>query len=197
VNGVRAPNDTRKANRRGAARLAAVQALYQMDLAGSGLNEILAEFESHWLGREVEGEQYLPAEAAFFRELVGGVVAEQRRLDPMIDQALASGWPLKRVETILRAVLRAGAYELDRKPDIPARVIVSEYVDIANAFVDSDETGMINAVLDQIARQLRATEFDRTAGCHGEAAGRVGRGRADCALLSAAGDRGGRVRVGR
>jgi N utilization substance protein B len=164
VNGVRAPNDTRKANRRGAARLAAVQALYQMDLAGSGLNEILAEFESHWLGREVEGEQYLPAEAAFFRELVGGVVAEQRRLDPMIDQALASGWPLKRVETILRAVLRAGAYELDRKPDIPARVIVSEYVDIANAFVDSDETGMINAVLDQIARQLRATEFDRTAG---------------------------------
>ena len=92
------------------------------------------------------------------------LVAEQRRLDPMIDQALASGWPLKRVETILRAVLRAGAYELDRKPDIPARVIVSEYVDIANAFVDRDETGMINAVLDQIARQLRAAEFDRTAG---------------------------------
>ena len=83
------PKDPRKANRRGAARLAAVQALYQMDLAGSGLNEILTEFESHWLGREVEGEQYLPAEAAFFRDLVGGVVAEQRRLDPLIDQALA------------------------------------------------------------------------------------------------------------
>jgi len=158
------PKDPRKANRRGAARLAAVQALYQMDLAGSGLNDILAEFESHWLGREVEGEQYLPAEAAFFRDLVGGVVAEQRRLDPLIDRALAAGWPLKRVETILRAVLRAGAYELDQKQEIPARVVVSEYVDVANAFVDKDETGMINAVLDQIARQLRAAEFDRTAG---------------------------------
>ena len=154
----------RKANRRGAARLAAVQALYQMDIAGSGINDIFAEFESHWLGNEVEGEQYLPAEAAFFRELVSGVVAEQRRLDPLIDQALAAGWPLKRVETILRAVLRAGAYELDRKQDIPARVVVSEYVDVANAFVDKDETGMVNAVLDQIARKLRAAEFDRTAG---------------------------------
>src|ERR1700738_3261121 len=110
----RGDNEARKANQRGAARLAAVQALYQMDLAGSGLNEILAEFESHWLGREVEGGQYLPAGGAFCRELVSGVVAEQRRLDPLIDQALAAGWPLKRVETILRAVLRAGAYELDR-----------------------------------------------------------------------------------
>jgi len=158
------PNDGRKANRRGAARLAAVQALYQMDLAGSGLNEILAEFESHWLGREVEGDQYLPAEAAFFRELVRGVVSEQRRLDPLIDDALASGWPLKRIETILRAVLRAGAYELDQKRDIPARVVVSEYVDVANAFVDRDETGMVNAVLDQIARTLRAAEFNQTTG---------------------------------
>jgi len=154
----------RKANRRGAARLAAVQALYQMDLAGTGLNEILAEFESHWLGREVEGEQYLPAEAAFFRELVGGVVAEQRRLDPLIDEVLAAGWPLKRIDTILRAVMRAGAYELDRKPDIPARVIVSEYVDVANAFLGHDETGMVNAVLDQLGRRLRAAEFGRAAG---------------------------------
>ncbi len=154
----------RKANRRGAARLAAVQALYQMDVAATGLNEILAQFESHWLGREVEGEQYLPAEATFFREIVTGVVAEQRRLDPMIDAALAAGWPLKRVETVLRAVLRAGAYELDRRQDIPARVVVSEYVDVAHAFVDREETGMVNAVLDQIARQLRGPEFDRAAG---------------------------------
>jgi transcription antitermination protein NusB len=158
------PRDLRKANRRGAARLAAVQALYQMDLAGTGLNDILAEFEGHWLGREVEGEQYLPAEAAFFRELVCGFVAEQRRLDPVIDEALASGWPLKRIDAILRAVMRAGTYELDKKQDIPARVIVSEYVDVANAFVDKDETGMVNAVLDQIARQLRTAEFGRVAG---------------------------------
>ena len=159
-----ARQESRKANKRGAARLAAVQALYQMDLAGTGLNEILAEFESHWLGREVEGEQYLPAEAAFFREIVEGVVRDQRRLDPLIDQALAGGWPLKRIETVLRAILRAGAYELDRKPDVPARVVVTEYVDVANAFVDREETGMVNAVLDQLARQLRAGEFDAAAG---------------------------------
>ncbi len=154
-------DEDRKANRRGAARLSAVQALYQMDIAGTGLNDILAQFESHWIGREVEGEQYLPAEAAFFRDVVGGVVREQRQLDPLIDAALAQGWPLKRIETILRAVLRAGAYELGHRTDVPARVVVSEYVDVAHAFVDRDETGLVNAVLDQIARQLRAAEFER------------------------------------
>src|SRR5262249_22066790 len=84
----------RKANRRGAARLAAVQALYQMDIAGTGLNEILAEFERHWIGREVEGAQYLPAEAAFFRDVVSGVVREQRSLDPLVDKVLSEAWPL-------------------------------------------------------------------------------------------------------
>lgn len=155
------PNDERKANRRGAARLAAVQALYQMDIASTGVKEILAEFQSHWIGREVEGEQYLPAEAAFFRSIVEGVVAEQRQLDPLIDEALKQSWPLKRIEAILRAVLRAGAYELDHRRDVPARVVVSEYVDVAHAFVDKDETGMVNAVLDQLARKLRGGEFDR------------------------------------
>jgi N utilization substance protein B len=141
-----------------------VQALYQMDIAATSLNEILAQFQSHWLGREVEGEQYLPAEAAFFRDIVTGVIDAQRRLDPLIDHVLASGWPLKRIEAILRAVLRAGTYELDTKHDVPARVVVSEYVDIAHAFVDLDETGMVNAVLDQLARQIRAGEFDGAAG---------------------------------
>src|SRR6185312_797938 len=92
--------DGRQANRRGAARLAAVQALYQMDLAATPLNEILGQFEAFWIGREVEGEQYLPAEAAFFREIVKGVIDEQRDLDPMIDQALQRGWPLVRIETV-------------------------------------------------------------------------------------------------
>ena len=151
--------EPRKANKRGAARLAAVQALYQMDLAGTGLNEILTEFESHWLGGEVEGAQYRPAEAAFFRDIVGGVVREQTRLDPQIDAALARGWPLRRIEAILRAVLRAGAYELACRSDVPARVVMSEYVDVAAAFVDEEETGMVNAVLDQLAHQLRAAEF--------------------------------------
>jgi transcription antitermination protein NusB len=154
-----AANEPRKANKRGAARLAAVQALYQMDLAGTGLNDILAVFESHWLGGEVEGDQYRPAEVGFFRDIVGGVLREQTKLDPEIDAALARGWPLKRIEAILRAVLRAGAYELVCRQDVPARVVMSEYVDVASAFVDQDETGMVNAVLDELAHKLRATEF--------------------------------------
>src|SRR5579864_4879712 len=149
------PDEARKANKRGAARLAAVQALYQMDLAGTGLNEIMAEFEGHWLGGEVEGAQYRPAEAAYFRDIVGGVVREQSRLDPQIDAAL------NRIEAVLRAVLRAGAYELACRADVPARVVMSEYVDVAGAFVDEEETGMVNAVLDQLAHQMRAAEFDR------------------------------------
>ena len=153
------PSDKAKANKRGAARLAAVQALYQMDMAGTGLNDILAEFESHWIGREVEGEQYLPAEAAFFRDIVTGVVREQRALDPAIDAALAKSWPLKRIEAVLRAALRAGCYELISRRDVPARVVVTEYADVAAAFTGRDETGMVNAVLDQLARQLRAEEF--------------------------------------
>ncbi|MCC8943066.1 N utilization substance protein B [Bradyrhizobium ivorense] len=151
----------RKANRRGAARLAAVQALYQMDIGGAGINDIFAEFESHWLGNEVEGDKYLPAEAAFFRDVVSGVVRDQARLDPLIDDALSKGWPLKRIDAILRAVLRAGSYELEHRKDVPGRVVVSEYVDVAHAFVEKDETGMVNAVLDQIARQFRSDEFVR------------------------------------
>lgn len=154
-----APDAPRKASKRGAARLAAVQALYQMEMSGTGLNDILAQFESHWLGREVEGEQYLPAEHAFFRDIVAGVVDMQRGLDPRIDAALQATWPLRRIEAILRSVLRAGAWELSERSDIPARVVVSEYVDVARAFVDDTETGMVNGVLDRLARNTRPSEF--------------------------------------
>jgi N utilization substance protein B len=153
--------DDKKANRRGAARLAAVQALYQMEIAGAGINDIFAEFESHWLGGEIEGDTYLPAEAAFFRDVVSGVVRDQTRLDPLLDDALTRGWPLQRIDAILRAVLRAGAYELEHRKDVPARVVIKEYVDVANAFVDRDETGLVNAVLDQLARRFRPDEFAR------------------------------------
>ena len=129
-----------------------------------GINDIFAEFESHWLGNEVEGDKYLPAEAAFFRDVVSGVVRDQAKLDPLIDDALSKGWPLKRIDAILRAVLRAGSYELEHRKDVPGRVVVSEYVDVAHAFVEADETGMVNAVLDQIARQFRADEFVRAGG---------------------------------
>ncbi|MGC2591553.1 MAG: transcription antitermination factor NusB, partial [Xanthobacteraceae bacterium] len=99
------------------------------------------------------------AEPAYFRDIVEGVLREQKRLDPQIDAALARGWPLKRIETVLRAVLRAGAYELACRADVPARVVTAEYVDVAGAFVDKEETGMVNAVLDQLAHELRAAEF--------------------------------------
>jgi transcription antitermination protein NusB len=148
-----------RAEKRSAARLAAVQALYQMEIAGAGIVDVLAEFESHWIGQEVEGDQYKPAEEAFFRDIVGGVVREQRKLDPMVDQALSEGWPLKRVDAILRAILRAGVYEITQRLDIPPRVSISEYVDVAHAFLDRDEAGMVNAVLDKIARTERAAEL--------------------------------------
>jgi N utilization substance protein B len=124
---------------------------------------VFAEFESHWLGREVDGDAYKPAEIAFFRDIVEGVVRDQMTLDKGIDAALAKGWPLKRIEAILRAVLRAGAYELANRKDVPARVVITEYVDVANAFVDKDEAGMTNAVLDNLARELRADEFEGAA----------------------------------
>jgi len=149
----------RAANQRGVARLAAVQALYQLDIAGTTLPEVLAEFESHRLGRELDGEQYREADAAYFREIVGGVVRDQRSLDPAVHGCLSPGWPLSRIDATLRAILRAGAWELAARADVPARVVVSEYVDIARAFFDADVAGMVNAVLDALARRQRPAEF--------------------------------------
>ncbi|TDT92521.1 MULTISPECIES: transcription antitermination factor NusB [Azorhizobium] len=148
-----------KPMRKSAARLAAVQALYQMDIAGTPVNEILAEFETHWLGREVEGDVYPEADRALFRTVVEGVLAQQRTIDPMVDEALTAGWPLRRVELVMRAALRAGAFELIGKPETPARVVIAEYVNVAAAFFEREETGMVNAVLDSLARKLRAEEF--------------------------------------
>ena len=152
-----------KAEHRAAARLAACQALYQMDVTGKGLNEIFAEFESHWIGKEIEGEQYKPAEVAFFRDILAGVLADQTALDQTVDANLQKGWPLKRIEALMRAILRAGCYELKKRKDVPARVVITEYVDVAGAFFDREESGMINAVLDTLARLLRAPEFDNAA----------------------------------
>jgi N utilization substance protein B len=149
----------RPANQRGSARLAAVQALYQMDLGGTTLPEVLAEFETHRLGKEVDGEQYRDADAAFFRDIVSGVVRDQRQLDPAVHGALSDDWPLARIDTTLRAILRCGAYELSSRSDVPARVVISEYVDVAKAFFDGEATGVVNGVLDGLARALRPDEF--------------------------------------
>lgn len=145
---------TRPANQRGAARLAAVQALYQMDVGRQTLEDTLSQFNAHMLGREVEGEQYLPADADFFRQIVTGVIKSQLDIDPTVDKALSNDWPVGRIDATLRAILRAAAFELLRRRDIPAGVVITEYVDIAKAFYEDDAPGMVHAVLDSIAKQV-------------------------------------------
>ncbi|NLS03119.1 transcription antitermination factor NusB [Rhizobium sp. P32RR-XVIII] len=143
------------ANQRGAARLAAVQALYQMDVGGAGVLEIVAEYEAHRLGQEIDGETYLKADPAWFRSIVSGVVREQLRLDPLIASALQDDWALSRLDSTVRAILRAGVFELLDRKDVPVAVIVTEYVEIARAFFEDDEPKLVNAVLDRIAKQVR------------------------------------------
>lgn len=143
------------ANQRGAARLAAVQALYQMDIGGTGVLEIVAEYETHRLGQELDGATYLKADAAWFRSIVSGVVRDQVRLDPLIAAALQDDWALSRLDSTVRAILRAGVFELTDRKDVPVAVIVTEYVEIAQAFFDDDEPKLVNAVLDRIAKQVR------------------------------------------
>ena len=143
------------ANQRGAARLAAVQALYQMEIGGAGVLEIVAEYEAHRLGQELDGETYLKADASWFRSIVSGVVREQTRLDPLIGAALQDDWALSRLDSTVRAILRAGTFELLERKDVPVAVIVTEYVEIAQAFFADDEPRLVNAVLDRIAKQIR------------------------------------------
>jgi len=146
------PQTARPANQRGAARLAAVQALYQMDVGRQTLEDTLAQFGAFHLGREIEGEQYLPADADFFSQIVRGVTKNQLEIDPAIDRALADDWPMERIDSTLRAILRAAAFELLRRRDIPPRVVITEYVDVARAFFEEDASGMVNAALDSIVR---------------------------------------------
>ena len=148
-----------KPSERSAARLAAVQALYQMDVSGKGVIDATAEFEAFWIGREVEGIEFKPAENAFFRKIVAGAVEHQRAIDPVIDKALSEGWPLTRIEEVLRAILRSAVYELSFMKDVPARVVISEYVDVAHGFYGEEEPRLVNGVLDTIAREVRPGEL--------------------------------------
>ena len=151
--------EPRPANQRGAARLAAVQALYQMEIGGGDIMSVVSEFEAFRLGKEIDGVEYRQADAAWFRDIVAGVVAEQRVLDPLVHTALVTDWPLKRVDATLRAILRGGTYELMRRPDVPGRVIITEYIDVARAFFGDDEPRLVNGVLDRVAHELRPDEF--------------------------------------
>jgi len=151
----------RQANQRGASRLGAVQALYQMEIAGTAVADVVAEFELFRLGKEIDGDQYRSADVAWFRDVVVGVVERQREIDPAVDRVLVAGWPLGRVDATLRAILRAATYELIARRDVPARVVITEYVDIARAFfAEGDEPRLANGVLDRLAHDFRASEFE-------------------------------------
>lgn len=144
---------------RSAARLGAVQALYQMDLAGSDVGETLAQFSSRASGDDFDGGQCGEADYKFLKEVVDGVVREQASIDPVVDSILDKTWPLHRLDSTVRAILRAAAYEIMFMEKVPARVAINEYVDVAAAFFDVEEPKFINAVLDTLARQRRPADF--------------------------------------
>lgn len=140
---------------RSVARLAAVQALYQMEVSGAGVDAVVREFGEHRFDRDVEGERLAAADETFFADLAKGVVANQALVDQGIVKRLASGWRLERLDATARAVLRAGAYELMYRKDVPTEVVINEYVEIAKSFFEGPESGFINGALDAIARDAR------------------------------------------
>jgi len=141
---------------RSAARLAAVQALYQQEMEDTPLPRLLKEFHDHRLGATIEDAQYHDAEHDFFDDLVTGVEARRGDIDEAIVARLAEGWTLERLDRPMRAILRAGAYELIARSDVPVGSVISEYVDVAHAFYDKRESGFVNGILDAIAKEARA-----------------------------------------
>lgn len=145
--------------RRSAARLGAVQALYQMDLSGSDVGETLAQFSARASGENFEDGQCGEADYRHLKDVVDGVVREQKTIDPAVDKILDKAWPLHRLDSTVRAILRAGAYELMFMERVPAKVAISEYVDVADAFFGAEEPRFVNGVLNHLARQARPEEF--------------------------------------
>ena len=147
---------------RSAARLAAVQALYQMETAGAGVESVILEFTAHRFGGDLEGSLIYEADESFFAEVARGVVEAQSKIDPYIESRLAKNWKLSRLDATARAILRAGVFELMRRPEIPVAVVIDEYVEIAKAFFDGDEPEFINAVLDAAAREARREDLSES-----------------------------------
>ena len=142
---------------RSVARLAAVQALYQMDVAGAGVEAVVREFSDHRFGGDIEGHLLAEADEPLFAEIVRGVVAEQATVDAAVAKRLAQGWKLQRLDATARAILRAGAWELMRRRETPTEVVLDEYVELARAFFEAAaEPGFVNAALDAVARDVRA-----------------------------------------
>ena len=140
---------------RSAARLAAVQALYQQQMEGTPLNRLLDEFHQHRLGAEIEEVQFAEAETAFFDDIVKGVDARRDEIDLLLSEKLAQGWTLARLDRTMLQILRAGTYELLARADVSRATAISEYVDVAKAFFDDREAKFVNGVLDAVARDVR------------------------------------------
>ncbi len=145
---------------RSVARLAAVQALYQMEVSSIGVESVIREFTEHRFDRalegvEGEGDTLATADEDFFAELVRGVVSQQKTVDAAIAKRLAENWRLERLDATVRAILRAGAYELAFRPDVPTEVAIDEYVEVAKSFFESTEPGFVNGALDGVARDVR------------------------------------------
>ena len=148
-------NTPARSRSRAAARLAAVQALYQRQMEATPLARLLDEFHQHRLGAEIEDAQYVAAEVDFFDDVVSGAVAREAEIDTLLAQRLAEGWSLPRLDKTMLQILRAGAYELLARPDVPTATAISEYVDVAHAFFDQREAKFVNGVLDAVAKAVR------------------------------------------
>lgn len=140
---------------RAASRLAAVQALYQHQLEAVPLARLLDEFHRHRLGAEIEGDQYAEAEVAFFDDVVSGTIARRDEIDALLGERLASGWTIARLDKTMLQILRAGAWELVARADVPTATVIGEYVDVAHAFFDKREANFVNGVLDAVAKAVR------------------------------------------
>ncbi len=146
---------SRQRRARTVARLAAVQALYQMELAGEGVETVITEFTNHRFDADIEGEALAEADEAWFADIVRGVIDGQRAIDEIIKARLASNWRLERLDATLRALLRSGAWELSHKAEVPKEIVIDEYVELAKAFFDDAEAKFVNAALDGVARDVR------------------------------------------
>jgi N utilization substance protein B len=148
-------NTPARSKSRSAARLAAVQALYQWQMEATPLAKLLDEFHQHRLGREIEDAQYAEAEVAFFDDVVSGVIARREEIDALLTGRLAQGWSLERLDKTMLQILRAGSYELLARADIPTGTAITEYVDVAHAFFDEREAKFVNGLLDAVAKAVR------------------------------------------
>ena len=146
---------TAKKGSRSAARLGAVQALYQIGSTGEPVPLVVSEFRAWRLGKEIDGDLYAPADEDFFEDIVTGVWERRAEIETAIERALPENRPIGRVERLVLAVLRAGVYELLARLDVPTPVIINEYMDVAHAFFSQNEPGFVNGVLDHVARQAR------------------------------------------